>query len=502
MTKRNKKIILGIITLIFFFAGLFFLHQASLEVSADLKCNQHSDCIDDDLTTKDRCLNSFCSHQETRMENLIFLGFGGEFYKDLGEEKINSLADSPFDSFATKMVGAYDNPEVSSEGYSNVIKLINSQSDKTKKEFWPWLFFNSFVECNEDRKWAYREWCSEIKGMDLWDEQGALSEFYDLLEVSLKTARQTGAGGIIIDPEPYSTTGLYNTTALARRMEMEGETDKIKKRLEEIGSEMADRIDKEYPDSVILFLFTDPNNYKKSYMWLRSTNIIAKGMLERAKEENYSFKVVDGGETNISYLHQSFEDLENRLKKQEEELMPFIEEYPHFLLGGTKGLYLKADELMKDKSWDNWYQENGTQIETIEDHVPLLELLFKTREYVWLYGSARSHDNDDKIFNEWDREVAEPFDRVISQALCGNGVCETNRAESEGSCSQDCLASQGGGVDLAQSDKDSFQTEKDFQSVEEITINQLLATGFSTNFLIAVILLLSSGILTVYLFRI
>ena len=40
-----------------------------------VECHLHSDCVDDDLTTKDRCINSECSHEEIEMKNLIYFGW-------------------------------------------------------------------------------------------------------------------------------------------------------------------------------------------------------------------------------------------------------------------------------------------------------------------------------------------------------------------------------------------------------------------------------------------
>jgi len=385
--------------------------------------------------------------QKRRLENLIYYGWWQK-YGEIDKDMIDSLTDSPFDSFTPYLMSAYSDETLKIKDFKNSINEINSQKKLSRKEFWPRLFFNQIYSCSDNSEKNY-QYCQQIKGIDLWDEQKQLTRLFSNYRTSLKIAKQTQASGVVIDNEAYNNKKLYNFDYLTKQ------TNRTKKEnreaLASLGSTLADITNEVYPDSKILFLFGH-------FHFDSTVRAITEGMLERAKEKEYQFKVIDGSEGLVWYLHTSQHNLRERIERQNIYLTKYVAKYPNLYLGGTKGLYLRADQTKG--LWQDWYQlnKNNLEVNTIEDQERLLEDLFQSRKYVWLYGAGMAGENS---FNEYDREKASPYDQVISQALCGNGYCEENRAETEQSCSTDCKKvdvdmgknSEGGDSDTSQVDQ-------------------------------------------------
>ncbi len=362
--------------------------------------------------------------QERRLENLIYYGWWQK-YGEIDEKVVNSLADSPFDSFTPYLMSAYSDEILDIKDFKQTINAINSQDNLNRKEFWPRLFFNQIYSCSDNTEKDY-QYCREIEGMDLWDEQEELSRLLDNYRTSLEIAKQTQAGGLVVDNEAYNNKKLYNFDYLASQADKS--KAECREALKDLGYKLADITNEVYPNSKILFLFGH-------FHFDSTARAITEGMLERAKDQSYNFKVIDGSEGLVWYLHTSRENLRERIERQNKYLSQYVSKYPNLYLGGTKGLYLDASKTRG--LWQDWYRLNqdSLEIRTISDQTELLSDLFKSRKYVWIYGAGAAGE---KPFNEYDRESAKEYDQVISQALCGNGYCDNNRAETESSCEQDC----------------------------------------------------------------
>jgi len=136
--------------------------------------------------------------------------------------------------------------------------------------------------------------------------------------------KTNGAGGIVIDLEPYNSRPSISQIA----DESNKTSDEVMQRLAEIGAEIADITNESYPESVLWFLYFSIDNSVQG--------LIVKGILDRANEQNYSFRVVEGGETNLWYAYASLDDMKDKLQKQYETFYPefYPITYPNLALGG------------------------------------------------------------------------------------------------------------------------------------------------------------------------
>ena len=56
---------------------------------------------------------------------------------------------------------------------------------------------------------------NKIKGMDLWNETGALNDFFNIWKMSLKIAKELGSPGIFVDAEAYNNYKIYDIAYLS-----------------------------------------------------------------------------------------------------------------------------------------------------------------------------------------------------------------------------------------------------------------------------------------------
>jgi hypothetical protein len=437
---------------------------------------------------------SVAAPEKQKIKNLIFYPAGAKAdqkkYKDLTDSLFKEVEGSPYDSFAIGLVDKSDDSVPSFAELSGNLAAVK----RSGKFVWPGIYFNRIVGCceapaclatvdcknREALKACYKEksldtgynctdsgfYCKNVcesekslsgyysrvkekgKYMDLWDRAGALSDFYKLLETSLKLARESGAPGIFIDHELYYN---YRMNGINQIVKVNGGSvsDTIA-RLEEIGRKIADIVNDVYPDAVLLSASADFSLKTGDYG--RSTNYILEGILKQAKDKNYKLKLVEGGEKSIWYLHSALDapgvqgtmgagGLKQRLDEQEKNMKSYLEKYPkNFVLGGTHGLYLDWKDTRGN--WNDWATDmNGKgklEVKKAADFGPLLEYLFKKREYVWFFSGAPSAKGYNEFGYSKDPNYISQFRDIVRPLFCGNGNCEKNRGESENNCPADC----------------------------------------------------------------
>ncbi len=390
----------------------------------------------------------------SRLKNLVY--YSGQTYQDLNEAYFEKIADSPFDGFAvrTSVSGSADFPSYEEFQSLGITSLLEG---KTKK-IWPQVNLNRLnVYCNGSA-------CAQ-KYPDLWDTKGGgLTSLKNEFRVALKLAGQTSSPGIVIDPEMYADHENYKVGYIAETSGRSAQD--VHDRLVQVGRDLADIANSEYPNAVMIFLFADlgydypsasygyPDSFRK-----RSPNYIVEGMLEQAKAGNYPFKVVEGGEHILLYIHPNLEDLKESAAERDGDMAPYLAVYPdNFVLGGTAGLYLDIKVLQpawaqKVANWVN--QGQSVEINAISDFLPSLQYLFANYDYVWFYrghagtdppsGTWWDEDHCDAFprdceHREYNLNVAALYRPVVQSALSGNGVCETNRNESCANNTADCGA--------------------------------------------------------------
>jgi hypothetical protein len=252
-----------------------------------------------------------------------------------------------------------------------------------KKQIWPWIFFNRIAE---DPKASTRNkpWFLGIKGLDLYNQTGALQDFYEILHHSLVTSRKMNSPGIVIDAELYNNHDNHKIDRIASR---QGKTEpEVISALRDIGSKMADMIHEYHPKAIIWCLYAPLHQQTP---W--STTEIVFGILDRAKEMNYTFKVVAGGGVDIGYCVRDLADLESKISSRELKFATYLEKYPDILkLGGTVGPW---ESVSSKKGWTKQGECGSSVLQNATDFEPIFKTLMRNYEYVWIYGDSGNNYN-------------------------------------------------------------------------------------------------------------
>jgi hypothetical protein len=252
-----------------------------------------------------------------------------------------------------------------------------------KKQIWPWIFFNRIAE---DPKASPRNkpWFRGIRGLDLYNQTGALQDFYEILHHSLVASRKMNSPGIVIDAELYNNHDNHKISQITSR---QGKTEaEIVSALRNIGSKMADMIHENHPNAIIWFLYA-PLHQEKPW----STTEIVFGILDRAKEKNYTFKVVAGGGVDIGYCVRDHADLESKINSRALKFATYLEKYPNILkLGGTVGPW---ESLSSKKGWTIRGECGSSVLRNATDFEPIFKTLMRNYEYVWVYGDSGNNYN-------------------------------------------------------------------------------------------------------------
>ena len=165
---------------------------------------------------------------------------------DFGTDKMNAIVSSPYNGVAVPLIGAYDTGKHTAEDFAPSVKRLK---DGARKDVWPWVFFNRFVGSKEGARSLSPDsgnaYFRAISGMDIYNEAGALGDFYGIWKTSLAIARETGSPGIVVDPEAYNNYETYKVSYISEETGIP--ENEVKKRLAEIGRELARIADETYP---------------------------------------------------------------------------------------------------------------------------------------------------------------------------------------------------------------------------------------------------------------
>ena len=250
---------------------------------------------------------------------------------------------------------------------------------------------------------AKTEYFQSIKGMDIYNESEALEDFKNIWRISLKIAKELSSPGIVIDPEAYNNYKNYQLSYLARQIHKPEE--QIKKRLKEVGAELVEIAEKEYPEATLWFLFTGLGSPQ-----YRTVTYIIQGMLERAKEKGSKLKFVSGGEL-MGYCYDSLDDLKETIKRRNESFSDIIATYPNLYLGGTiapwNDVKLKKGNFTKGKC-------GRSKLKTMEDFKPLIGQLLKSYGYVWIYAAKMVR------YNPYSPDVSSTYNKTIGELISGS----------------------------------------------------------------------------------
>ncbi len=328
----------------------------------------------------------------------------------MNEAKLRQFDKSAYDGIAIAFLHAYDTSEV-----PNVATMDSKLAEwrhYTNKDIWPWVYVNRAVGMSaaENNSHSDVPYFRRIQGMDLDDKNGALSDYFEIWSNSLHAARDTKAPGVVCDIEFYNYYKEYDIGEIARNSgKQPGE---VAESLRAIGARMADIAAKEYPDSILWFLFTGLTHagYKtySTTPYYPSPAYIAIGLLDEITRLHLPLKVLAGGEGSIGYCHENLQEFRSAIHKREIDLHDQLQKYQGVLsLAGTMTLW--SDQASK-KDWVNEGNCKTSAAATVEDLEPYLELLFSSYRFNWIYASG------DGNYLPFSPENATRFDRVISKA--------------------------------------------------------------------------------------
>ncbi|MBI5887855.1 MAG: hypothetical protein HZB82_03980 [Deltaproteobacteria bacterium] len=344
---------------------------------------------------------------------LIVTFYSGEF-NNFTARKVQTINESPYAGSAVALISAYDTDKHTEKEFEGAVNLIKKIS---KKHIWPWVFFNRLVGFKEGKdgqslgKISDKPYFKRIKGIDIYNEAGALEDFYNIWRISLKSAKRLGSPGIIIDPEPYNNYKDYQLSYLAK--ELGRPEEEVKQRLKAVGAELADIAEKEYPDATLWFLltgFANPTRKLNPFASEEYTTVtyIIEGMLIRAKEKGLLIKIISGGESSLGYCHENYEAFQKRISGRNEKYGPLLSAYPNLRLGGVIAPW--ADPA-KRFDWMLKWRCGESEFKDINDFKKPIELLLRSYDYVWLYGAGVAP------FDPYDAGVAVPYNKAIKDVM-------------------------------------------------------------------------------------
>lgn len=344
---------------------------------------------------------------------LLLVTFSTGNLSDFDNSKVCALNDSPYHGVAMALTGAYS---TNYRLYSDYEKSARALKKNTKKDVWPWLFFNRFIGSKvgdkSNSEQSKKKYFQKIKGIDIENEVGALHYFYGLFGTSLRICRENKWPGVVIDPEAYNNYKNYNVNYVAHQL---GSTRKETiKKLKDIGSELAYIAEKEYPNAVLWFLFTrlsenEKINYdNESVKDFSSISYIIIGLLEELEKIQSSIKVYCGGETFLGYCNIDLSHLKKKIVTRKIRYSEFMPKYQNFSLAGTISPW-SSPEYKK-----GWMLNNvcgNSKLQNIDDFIPLFSNLVEAYGNVWIYAAS------DAGYNPYDKDVSAKFNESLKKSI-------------------------------------------------------------------------------------
>lgn len=345
------------------------------------------------------------------LKNLNYFSFYTPFQKEynpklspfqkVNMDIINTFKKSPYTGFNLAVMGANStNEPLTYSDVSDQIKLL--KDNLTSKHIWPMVFINRIVgspKQDENGNYPYTgidgktecpEYFDKINIMDIYNDAGALEDYYKIFKLALRIAKETGAPGVFMEPEAYNNYGAYHIKYLADQYKVD--ENEIINQLEKIGSDLADMVDEVYENedkTVILWFYFIANGRSRYH---NSIGYIARGILKRAQEKSYRLKVIDG--YTGSYLYKSLEHAKYLFIKKYGWGAKLLDQFgDYFEMGSVICPFESIDKLVKTGKnvWLYKFYGSKSKIKGINDFKPIFNFLFNTSNYVWIYGATSAN---------------------------------------------------------------------------------------------------------------
>lgn len=317
---------------------------------------------------------------------------------------------SPYEGLAVSFANAFDTSPVLPPA------LMQAQKSRwkkyTTKDIWPWVYLNRMIGANdkEGNEYAKVPYFQMFSGLDLDGTAGAQNDFLENWRNALRLAKETGAPGLVCDPEFYNNYTACDISELARMTSKSPQ--EVLRALRQLGSRMADIAAAEYPGAALWFFFTGFTRPEYKVVdgrpYYLAATYIMEGLLDQIQQRHFPLRVLSGGEVGLGYCHISVDDLRQAIEKRAAAFAPLLQKYNGILeLAGTMTLW--SDPSAK-KNWVAQGACGTSSAATIEDLIPYMELLFRAYRYNWLYGSPNGG------YLAFQPESASRFDAAITQA--------------------------------------------------------------------------------------
>jgi hypothetical protein len=304
----------------------------------------------------------------------------------LNEENVKAFNATPFDGIAVDVIGPYDGSKLPHE--PTLLTHCEPIRFASSKTIWPRVYLNRILELSDKLRarnvTRNPTYFGAIRGMDIFDEAGTLTDYYSIYRLSLRMARALSAPGIVLDLEAYNHPDGYRVEWIAKR---QGKSPAaVIVRLKEIGAQMAGITNEEFPGAVLWSLFTAferPEEYReKSGSYYPSPSYIAMGLLAHAAGKNVPVTLISGGEWG-GYYYASVEAMRKRFADRNAAFQPWLEKYPnHLALGGTITVWGDA---RNNTGWVLKDATASTPYRRVLDFEPLVAEMRRTYRYIWFY---------------------------------------------------------------------------------------------------------------------
>jgi hypothetical protein len=322
---------------------------------------------------------SFGFSDDKKTKHLIMLGVQACF-KRIAADDLEALDGSPFDGHQLLIgAGSYCGGSPSTN-YSDFSSFI-STAKNSKHKFWPAIrvFFMD----------------DSTATLDIYDKEGGLTKFYAYWTNALRLAKDTGSPGILFDPEDYGTDIDLSSLATKNNTTVEA----VNQRIHEIGAHMADIVNETYPEATINQFFV----YWALNWTDKCADVLAEGMLDQAKAENYPFTFSVSGELSGTFLPVSLYGSQYSLNEKifnNANIQSKIAQYPNLDMGAWTGYWNDYAHLTSF-----WANQNPSldsaqiEIQKTSDFKPLFKWFFKNFRNVNIikqnYSTNSSEDFDD-----------------------------------------------------------------------------------------------------------
>ncbi len=222
--------------------------------------------------------------------------------------------------------------------------------------------------------------------LDLFDREGRLSYWLAQWRESLRIARLLGAPGVIFDGETYTDVYLMYLSYVVTANGI-SETA-LKTRLQEIGAQMCDIIDEEFPDAWIVDLLGGHAGWENSTcgFWL------VKGVLDRAKARGSQFRWYAAGH-GISYYQSDVAEFETEIAEGFTRNASYLAQWPNLRCSAPIMLY---DGINNTAGWirDHLAMKEPLEFQSVYDFAPVLALYEANFDICWFYREPSTGYSD------------------------------------------------------------------------------------------------------------